>query len=142
MATHPHAFTLALLSTLASPALLHAQEPAGPLPPPAAEKRAGDPTRRVPPFFGQVGLTADQKEAIYKVRARHLEKINALESEVARLRAAMQADCEAALTPEQLKLLQTRRQASAATRRARAATPTAPTPTPGTRPLEKPKGGG
>ena len=37
---------------------------------PAETKRTNDPSRRVPVYFGQIGLTPEQRESIYKVRAK------------------------------------------------------------------------
>jgi hypothetical protein len=34
-----------------------------------AEKKTYDPTRRVPPYFGQIGLTPEQKEQVYAINA-------------------------------------------------------------------------
>ena len=90
-------------------------------------KRAYDPTRRVPPYFGQVGLTADQKEAIYKARGKHQAKIEDLQKQLAEAQSAMMAECESLLTGEQRNLLaDKRRQASS---KARGAAPTPPSAT-------------
>ena len=39
--------------------------------------------RRVPPYFGQIGLTPEQREAIYKVRKTHQDKIDVLKKQIA-----------------------------------------------------------
>lgn len=65
-----------------------------------------DPARRVPRHFGKVGLTSDQKERIYRIQAKHHEKIAELQKQLDQLRAEMNSECEAVLTPEQKKLLE------------------------------------
>ena len=84
--------------------------------------RKFDPARRVPDYFGQIGLTPDQRETIYGARAPHIARIDALEAQIVEARKAMQQECEAVLTPAQLQLLTQRRQAAIDGRtRARAA---------------------
>ena len=74
-----------------------------------AAKKAVDPSRRVPPFFGQIGLSPEQKEEIYKVRGKHQEKIEALEKQIATIRGEMMAECESKLTDTQKQALESRR---------------------------------
>ncbi len=83
-----------------------------------AGKRAVDPTRRVPDYFGQLGLSDTQRESIYKIRAKHQPKIDALEKQLEELRGQMVKECETLLTDAQKKLLEERR-AGAAESRAR-----------------------
>ena len=83
-----------------------------------AAKRAFDPTRRVPDYFGQLGLSDDQKESIYQIRAKHQPRIDELEKQLDDLRAQMVRDCESVLTETQKKMLVERR-ANAAESRAR-----------------------
>src|SRR5262245_52639390 len=66
-------------------------------------KRAYDPTRRVPDYFGQLGLSDDQRESIYKIRAKHQPRIDELEKQLDDLRAQMVRDCETVLTETQKK---------------------------------------
>jgi hypothetical protein len=87
-----------------------APKPAGETPKPAARKF--DPARRVPDYFGQIGLTPDQRETIYGARAPHIARIEALEAQIVEARKAMQQECEAVLSPAQLQLLNQRRQAA------------------------------
>ena len=75
----------------------------------SAPKKTYDPSRRVPDYFGQIGLTPEQKEAIYKIRAKHNEKIDALKKQIVDAQAAMLAECEAQLTEAQKKQLEFRR---------------------------------
>jgi hypothetical protein len=79
-------------------------------------KRAFDPTRRVPDYFGQLGLSDAQKESIYKIRATHQPKIDALEKQLDELRGQMIKECETVLTDAQKKLLEERRAGAAESR--------------------------
>ena len=101
---------------------------AGRPPKPPAEKKAADPSRRVPPLFGQIGLTPEQKEEIYKIRAKHQAQIESLQKQIAQLQAEMLAECEAVLTDSQKQLLALRREAAARARKAKAARPRPPPP--------------
>jgi hypothetical protein len=120
------AFGLVFAAVVASGTIaLPAQEPApgnstGPVKSPAT-KRVVDPSRRVPSFFGQIGLTAEQKEAIYKVRGKHQQKIDDLEKQVATIQAEMLAECTSLLTEPQKKMLDYRREASVKAKQAKAA---------------------
>src|SRR5262245_2156032 len=53
-----------------------------------------DPTHRVPPGFGKLGLTAQQKEAIYKIQGKYYPRIQALEKQVEEMRSKRDAECE------------------------------------------------
>jgi hypothetical protein len=64
-----------------------------------------DPTHRVPPGYSKLGLTDQQREAIYKVQGKYYPQIQALEKQVDALRAKREAECEAVLTPAQKRLL-------------------------------------
>ena len=109
-------FTLAISAFLVAGIVpIFAQEPKPETPQPpastsaAVSKRTVDPNRRVPDYFGQIGLTPEQKEAIYKIRAKHAEKIDALKKQIAEAQAAMLAECESQLTDSQKKQLEFRR---------------------------------
>lgn len=88
---------------------------AGTAPKPAADAstkpvRAGyDPARRVPPYFGQIGLTPEQREKVYAIKGKHLEKIDALKVQIEQLEKAMLTECEEVLTDVQKGLLRQRR---------------------------------
>jgi Spy/CpxP family protein refolding chaperone len=84
-------------------------------------KRAFDPTRRVPMYFGQLGLTDEQKESIYAIQAKQMPKIEALEKQIEDLRAQMLRDCEATLSPAQKQLLEQRRSGGSEARSKKAA---------------------
>lgn len=96
---------------------LGAQEatPARPSGGAALSKRIHDPSRRVPDYFGEIGLTSDQKEAIYKIRGKHLHQIEDLEKQIAQSKAQMLAECETLLTDTQKQLLAHRRRAASET---------------------------
>ncbi len=79
-------------------------------------RRAFDPTRRVPMYFGQLGLTDEQKESIYAIQAKQMPKIESLQRQIEDLRAQMLQDCEASLTPAQKQLLDQRRVGGAESR--------------------------
>jgi hypothetical protein len=111
-------------SLVAMPLL--AQEPAaarpGEVKAPAA-RRPVDPSRRVPDFFGQLGLSQPQREEIYKIRARHQQKLDELHKQIIQEQADMLSECEALLTDTQKQLLAQRRQASASARARKLKTP-------------------
>lgn len=86
-------------------------------------KRAFDPTRRVPNYFGQLGLTDAQRESIYKIQARHMPKIEELEQQIEGLRTKMIHECESVLTPSQKQMLAERRSSAAESRTKKAAAP-------------------
>jgi len=92
---------------------LVAQEPPATKPVDPVAKKKSDPARRVPPYFGQIGLTTEQRASIYSVQGKHQEKIHALERQIAEERAAMLGECEATLTETQRKLLDNLRKAAA-----------------------------
>lgn len=79
-------------------------------------KRAFDPTRRVPNYFGQLGLTDAQREAIYKIQAEHQPRIEELEKQLEEVRADSLKECEAVLNEAQRKMLTERRSAAAGAR--------------------------
>jgi hypothetical protein len=72
---------------------------------PVARKKY-DPARRVPDYFGQIGITIEQREAIYRLRKTHHEKIDVLKKQIADQEAASMKECEALLTDTQKKLLE------------------------------------
>ncbi len=72
-------------------------------------KRVNDPARRVPYNFGQLGLSDEQRETIYKIQARNAPKIEALEKQLDALRAESLRECENVLTSAQKQMLAERR---------------------------------
>lgn len=91
---------------------LLAQEPKGAKQPDPAPARAQGNGHRVPPYFGQLGLTPEQREKIYKIQDDSQSKVDALQRQIDEVKARALADSEAVLTPEQRKLLEHRREAS------------------------------
>lgn len=57
--------------------------------------------RRVPPYFGQVGITDEQRETIYSIREKYAIRQAQIEEELAGIQDKIQVECEAVLTPEQ-----------------------------------------
>jgi hypothetical protein len=72
--------------------------------------KAFNPAHRVPMYFGQLNLTAVQRESIYKIQEKHMPKIQDLEKQVEDLRAQMLKECERVLTADQRQALAKRRE--------------------------------
>jgi len=101
--------SIGLALTLAVGTLgLSAPDDPKPAPAPAARK-PHDPARRVPPLFNQVGVTGEQKEQIYALRAKHQRKIAELKKQLDEERKVELAECETVLTEAQKRQLATRR---------------------------------
>ena len=75
----------------------------------AKAKRANG---RVPAYFGEIGLTPEQRESIYKIRAKHQAKIADLQKQLAAVRQEELAECETVLSATQKELLAARRKAA------------------------------
>jgi Spy/CpxP family protein refolding chaperone len=90
---------------------LAAQEPA-PAKSAAPITKKQDRSRRVPSYFGQIGLTTEQRASIYAIQAKRFEKIEALEKQIATEKTELLADCEALLTETQKKLIENLRKAA------------------------------
>lgn len=86
-----------------------------------AAKKKYDPSHRLYPHFGQLGLTDAQKESIYEIRAKHATRISALEKQLEETRSQAMAEAERVLTPAQRKLLEDRRKAAVAAAEAKSA---------------------
>src|SRR4051794_29719223 len=71
-------------------------------------KRTYAPPRRAPDYFGQIGLTNEQRESIYKIRAKPQQKIDDLEKQIAAIQAQSLTECEAVLTDAQKQLIEHR----------------------------------
>lgn len=80
-----------------------AQDPAKAKAKADAESKA---TRRVPAFFAKAGVTDEQREKIYAIRAKHQAKIEGLSKQLADARATELAECEAVLLDAQKKVLE------------------------------------
>src|SRR4051812_46529050 len=109
---------LATAALMAAGTLI-AQETTTPKPsnPAPAARRGGDPARRVPDYFGQIGLTPEQREAIYKIRGKHQAKIDELERQIDEIQAQTLVECEGVLTDTQKQMLAQRRKAGGATKK-------------------------
>jgi Spy/CpxP family protein refolding chaperone len=87
---------------------------------PAAKSISTTP-RRVPNYFGQLGLSPEQKDSIYKVVAKHQSRIDELKKELAEANDKMVQECESLLDDAQKKSLEARRTAAADAAKAKAA---------------------
>ena len=63
-------------------------------------------SRRVPAYFSKVGLTPEQREKIYGIRAKHADKIESLKKQIEDEQAKELSECEAILQDSQKKLLE------------------------------------
>lgn len=66
--------------------------------------RSGD---RLPANYGKIGVSEDQRKKIYEIQNKYNDQIDALQKQIADLRAKEKAEVEAVLTAEQKKSLQT-----------------------------------
>lgn len=89
-----------------------------------AAERFTSQLRRVPPFFGQVGITPDQREQIYTIRGEYDQKISELTRQLEELKSREMAECESVLTPAQQQLLTQLRAARSNRATAKTAAPT------------------
>ncbi len=96
------------------------EEDEAPAPKTTAKKKS-DPRRRLYPYFAQLGLSEEQRESIYNIRAKHAPKIEALEKQLDDARAQAIGEAERLLTPAQKKMLEDRRKAAHAAAEARSA---------------------
>lgn len=121
---------LSLLAVLlVGPGPIRAQEPSPSASKPSGPVPAKKSIRRVPDYFGQIGLTPEQRASIYGVLNQRQEKIEALERQIASERAEMIRECEAVLTETQKKLLENLRKAASEPKPAPSAKPTETTKT-------------
>ncbi len=60
---------------------------------------------QLPPNFGKLGLSTEQRQKVLRVRADYKGKIQELQQKIERLRAEQKEAEEAVLTPEQKKKL-------------------------------------
>jgi hypothetical protein len=95
---------------------LVAQEPPAAKNSEASAKRAYDASRRVPAFYGEIGLTPEQRASIYKIRGKHQAKIADLQKQLDAARRDELAECETVLSDTQKQLLEQRRRAAAETK--------------------------
>jgi len=72
-------------------------------------KKAGG---RLPPYYGQVGLSTEQREKIYGVQATYASQIEALQKQIASLEEKRDGEINAVLTADQKKQLDSLRAAA------------------------------
>ncbi len=88
----------------------HAQDPAEKAEP------AAKASRRVPAYFSKVGLTPEQREKIYGIRAKNAQKLDSLKQQIEDLQSKEMTECESVLEAPQKKLLQEFRASGKASR--------------------------
>ncbi len=72
---------------------------------PTGKTAPPDVTRRVPSGYAKLGLTDQQKEKLYSIRAEYHTKIQNLEKQVSDLRDRQEKEFESVLTAPQKRLL-------------------------------------
>lgn len=80
-----------------------------------------DASRRVPVYFGGLGLSDEQKESIYAAEAKYQPQIQELERKADALRERLMVECEDVLTAPQKKALAEARSSAAERRKSAAA---------------------
>ncbi|MDB5350791.1 MAG: hypothetical protein JWN86_2038 [Planctomycetota bacterium] len=101
-----------------------AQDPAKDTGAPAKKEKGSTGTkasRRVPANFSKVGLTDEQREKIYEIRAKHQDEISSLKAKIDDLQAKELAECESVLLDSQKKVLADLRATSKQSKKAGAA---------------------
>ena len=78
----------------------------GLLPSLAQDAPASKAARRVPPYFSKVGLTDEQREKVYAIRARHQAKIEELKQQIEETQLKEMEECESVLAAPQKQLLE------------------------------------
>lgn len=79
---------------------------------PGKSGRSEAAVRRVPAYFGQVGLTTQQREAIYTIRGKYASRQSELKRQLEQLQLQELTECESVLNPAQRAQLTERRAAS------------------------------
>lgn len=88
-----------------------------------SESAVSAPRRRLPNYFGQIGISDRQREKIYGLQAQYNTRIDVLQAQIDELKAQRDANIEAVLTDAQKRLLEARREDARRAREAhRAAT--------------------
>lgn len=72
---------------------------------PAEAKVAKKPEGRVPAFYGQVGISDEQRKKIYSIQGGYDEKIDALKKQIDDLEEKRDAEVKAVLSVDQQKRL-------------------------------------
>lgn len=76
---------------------------------PGNNGRSEPAVRRVPPYFGQVGLTTQQREAIYSIRGKYAVRLVELKRQMEQLQQQELVECESVLNPAQRAQINQRR---------------------------------
>ncbi|HID23407.1 MAG TPA: hypothetical protein EYP14_13555 [Planctomycetaceae bacterium] len=63
------------------------------------------PRRRLPMYYGQIGLSREQREKIYEIQAKYRSQIEELMKQIGALRKKQKEEIEAVLTDEQKERL-------------------------------------
>jgi hypothetical protein len=106
-------------ATLRTDVLLGPTAAAQPAAGPQAKQATARP-RRVPAYYGQVGLSSKQREMIYSLQAAYAEQIEELERRLEALKSRRDEEIEAVLTPQQRQRLVQLREAAAKRRASQA----------------------
>jgi hypothetical protein len=72
---------------------------------PAPAKLSKGSKRRLPRYYGKLGLSEAQREKIYGVQEKHSAEIEKLEKQLSDLREKQESECRKVLTPDQKKQL-------------------------------------
>ncbi|MBX9624184.1 MAG: hypothetical protein K2X82_10280 [Gemmataceae bacterium] len=70
------------------------------------DEPAGKVKGTLPPNWGKIGLTDDQKQEVYKVQTKYNGEIEKLEGKIKELKTARDKEMRAVLTADQKKTLQ------------------------------------
>lgn len=95
-----------------------AAQPAGPEAPTSKRKSV----RRLPSYYGQVGLSDAQREAIYRLQEAYAEQLDVLEKQLETLKGRRDQEIENVLSPAQKQRLRQLLEAAARRRAARSTT--------------------
>jgi len=74
-------------------------------PPKESAAKSASSRRRLPRYYGKLGLSEAQREKIYGVQEKHAAEIEKLEKQLADLKEKQEADCRKVLTADQKKQL-------------------------------------
>ena len=89
---------------------------------PAAPGSKRKSVRRLPSYYGQVGLSDVQREAIYRLQEAYAEQLDALEQQLEALKGRRDQEIENVLSPAQKQRLRQLLEAAARRRAARSTT--------------------
>ena len=81
-----------------------------------AEKAAKKPAKqrgRLPNFYGQIGLSDEQRDKVYGIQQQYRDQIRDLQQKLNELKDKQTAEIDAVLTPDQLKKVEELKASSA-----------------------------